>query len=330
MQIHPLVFRLEQLLRGRLVAGRYYLLAVSGGADSLALAQLCASLAQQGWLSCSVCHVEHGLRGAESLRDAGLVAAFCAERGLPCYIEHVQVAACAQAEHLSTEAAARRLRYEALWRVAAQVGADAIVTAHHLDDQAETLLWRLLRGAGLDGLAAMRERQGELLRPLLSVTRAELRQYCELQGLRYAEDSTNSDRSYTRNRIRHELLPKLERDYNPQLASTLAQTAQLLACDADYLQQQAQAAYERLAQLEPGSVRFSVDDLLQLPKALRSRVLREAYFSLGGAELSYERSEALELLCQRKRGGSRVQLPGGLSAELRRGYLTLRRAEPEQ
>ena len=152
-QIAPAVYKLRKTIKNLLQPEAHYLLAVSGGADSLALAHACAALAAQGWGSYSVCHVEHGLRGEEALRDMQAVQRACKDWGLPCFTEHVQAASYAAQNRLSTEDAARRLRYAALRRIAEQQGAAAIVTAHHEGDQAETLLLRLLRGAGLQGLA---------------------------------------------------------------------------------------------------------------------------------------------------------------------------------
>ena len=317
MQTRREVFRLQKVLKSQLAKDEHYLLAVSGGADSLALAHCCAQLAAQGWGAYSVCHVEHGLRGAEALRDMQLVERFCAEYKLPCIVEHVDVHAFADAEHLSTEDAARRLRYDALRRVAAKVGASAIVTAHHEGDQAETVLLRLLRGAGLDGLAAMRPRQGDIIRPLLELPRVFLEQYCEANSLAYCHDSTNDDTAYTRNSIRKELLPLLAERYNAEIVRALARTATLLADDADLLTSLAENAYMRLARRETGVLTLALKQLLAEPRPIRLRVLRRAYFELGGAELSFERSKALDEACERRSGGKLIQLPGRITAVIK-------------
>lgn len=317
MQTGREAFRLQRILKSRLSQDKHYLLAVSGGADSLALAHGCAQLARQGWAGFSVCHVEHGLRGAEALRDMRLVQDFCAEYGLPCYVEHVDVRRLVSSEQLSTEDAARRLRYSALRRVAAKVGAAAIVTAHHEGDQAETVLLRLLRGAGLDGLAAMRPHQGDILRPLLTLPREFLEQYCRANSLVYCHDSTNDDTAYTRNSVRKELLPLLAERYNADIVPTLARTATLLAEDADLLTSMADSAYVRLAKREADVVTLALKPLLAEPKAIRLRVLRRAYFALGGRELSLERSRALDEVCVRRSGGKLIQLPGRLTAVIK-------------
>ena len=189
-QIAPAVYKLRKTIKNLLQPEAHYLLAVSGGADSLALAHACAALAAQGWGSYSVCHVEHGLRGEEALRDMQAVQRACKDWGLPCFTEHVQAASYAAQNRLSTEDAARRLRYAALRRIAEQQGAAAIVTAHHEGDQAETLLLRLLRGAGLQGLAGMRAQQDDIIRPLLTLPKSLLEEYCSLCRIWSAASTT--------------------------------------------------------------------------------------------------------------------------------------------
>lgn len=317
MQTKREVFRLQKLLKSQLAQDEHYLLAVSGGADSLALAHCCAQLAAAGWGMYSVCHVEHGLRGAEALQDMQLVERFCEEQKLPCFVEHVDVRNLVQEEQLSTEDAARRLRYAALRRIAVKIDAAAIVTAHHEGDQAETVLLRLLRGAGLDGLSAMRPRQGDILRPLLTLPRAFLEQYCRANNLAYCHDSTNDDTAYTRNSIRKELLPLLRERYNAEIIQTLARTATLLADDADLLTSLTDSAYSRLAKRETDVLTIALKPLLEEPRSIRLRVLRRAYFELGGAELSLERSRALAEACERGSGGKLIQLPGRITAVIK-------------
>ena len=286
-QIAPAVYKLRKTIKNLLQPDAHYLLAVSGGADSLALAHACAALAAQGWGSYSVCHVEHGLR--------------------------VQAASYAAQNRLSTEDAARRLRYAALRRIAAQQGAAAIVTAHHEGDQAETLLLRLLRGAGLQGLAGMRAQQGDIIRPLLTLPKSLLEEYCSAEGITVCYDSTNADTAYTRNRVRLELVPYLERSFNPAVVPTLARTAALLAQDAECLEQMADDAYRQLARRQDDAVSFPVTQLTALHSAVRLRVLRRAYFELGGEELSFERSQAIDSLLFRRSGGKIIQLPQGIN-----------------
>ena len=335
MVINPLVYKVHKVLRAHLEQHGNYLLAVSGGSDSMALAAACVALREEGWGSYSVCHVEHGLRGEESLRDMELVQRFCAEHRLPCYVRQVPVQELAARERLSVEAAARILRHRALTDTMQQLEADVVVFAHNLDDQAETVLLRLLRGTSLTGLCGIRELSDIGLHPFLELRHRELAEYCHLQGVEYCHDSTNDDVNIARNRVRHELVPYLEQYFNSNIKETLARMAQQLLAEDEHLEKQAFAAYVK-AQVEPEGLEpmpnqakdyaeylrggkawrlvFKAGELLAQPVAIRRRTLREAYFSLAGAELDQERTLALEQLVVNGTGGKLVQLPGGVTA----------------
>lgn len=214
--------------------------AVSGGADSMVLLHL---LVAGGWIDarrCVVAHVHHGLRGREADADARFVQRTADRWGLRCVCEAVDVRARARAAGQSTEAAGRDLRHAALARVARTAGACRVVLAHHADDQVETFLWRLLRGAGGEGLAGMKpvgpspaDASITLVRPLLGVSRAELRAYARAVGLRWREDSSNRESDALRNRIRRELIPLLERRFQPGLRGVLLRTIDRVGAEAD-------------------------------------------------------------------------------------------------
>lgn len=326
MVIHPLVFRLQQELKKHLCSDKAYVLAVSGGADSMALAHVAAGM--QDLFSFTVCHVEHGIRGQEALNDAVLVEQLCEKLQLPFFCCHVDVPKEAEHFNLTLEEAARKLRYEALEKIAEKVSAVGILTAHHKDDQAETVLMKLMRGAGLEGLAAMDTEHDNIIRPWLQVSRRELEEYCQLNELQYCTDSTNSDTSYTRNRVRLELLPYLKRDFNPNIVETLGRTADLLREDAECLAVLAEQYYlEAIVPSDKNKIVFKMAKLIKLPVALRKRILRQGYFNLGGKELSFERTEAMELLCRRGVGGKLLQLSGGITACYKNKLLVLYKQE---
>jgi tRNA(Ile)-lysidine synthase len=203
-----------------LTPGEPLLIGVSGGADSVALLD---ALVQSGYRP-HVCHLNHQWRGAESEADAESVRELAGQYGLSVTIESHKVA--------SDEDAARQARLAFF----ESIGIPTVALAHTADDQVETFLMRLIRGAGLDGLAGMwPERQiGSLriIRPLLAVTRKEVLEYLRARGLKYREDSSNANRQFLRNRIRHELLPLLERDYNPGIRDVLRRTAEILRAEA--------------------------------------------------------------------------------------------------
>ena len=324
MQVHPVVKKVYNALKEYIPQGGSLLLAVSGGADSMALADGVLQLVIEGYCSAHVLHVEHGLRGEDALADAELVRRFCEEKGLAFTCVHVDVNAYAQSNKLSTEEAARKLRYVALEEKAQELNADFILTAHHSDDQAETVLLKLLRGAGTEGLSGMQVRSGKILRPLLHLTREHLENYCALQNINYCYDSSNDDLHYTRNKIRRELLPYLEKNFNPAIKKAVVQSASILQEDDDCLNQMAQEKFQAIANCTDEGVILNVRKWQEVPAALRKRILRQAYFLAGGKELGYRHTEALDVLCLRKTSGKYLQLPQKMQAFYQRGSLTIK------
>ncbi|MCS7088648.1 MAG: tRNA lysidine(34) synthetase TilS [Thermoflexales bacterium] len=259
---------------------RGIVLAVSGGPDSLCLADA-ALVARERW-HFVVAHLNHGLRGADADADAAFVQRFAEERSVPCAVERADVAALATAQRVSVEVAGRRARYAFFARVAAEHNAQAIALAHHADDQAETVLLRLLRGTGVSGLAGMRPvapLPGAphliAVRPLLRITRAQTERYCALLGLQPRLDLTNTDVRYRRNRVRHELLP-LMATFNPNIHHALARLADLAAEDAEVVRLCAVQTLSRVARVEPGRVTFDRSAWRGLLPGLQRATLREA------------------------------------------------------
>ena len=225
---------------------RHLVVAVSGGLDSMVLLQALHRLRRKFPWDLTVAHAHHGLRGAEADADADWVHAQATLLGIPCVMEALPVRAAAKASRESIEMAARRLRHAFLARTALRLGASDVVLAHHAGDQAELLLMRLLRGAGSEGLAGMREcspspadRRVTLLRPLLAFDRADLERFACAHGIRHREDASNRDLSIPRNRIRHQLIPDWIAHHSPALPRVLARVADIAAQDADYLREQA-------------------------------------------------------------------------------------------
>ncbi|HEX2351124.1 MAG TPA: tRNA lysidine(34) synthetase TilS, partial [Ktedonobacterales bacterium] len=341
------------------LAGATLVVAVSGGADSLcllgALLALQASPASPALTVAPgelvVATLDHGLRGAAGAADARWVAELAASLELRCVAEQVETRAWASAQHLSLEDAARRLRYRFLRRVAAEVGAARIALGHTLDDQAETILLRLLRGSGLDGLAGMRPLRGDLARPLLGITHAQAVAYCAARGWLPREDLTNRDERYLRNRVRRRLLPLLEA-YNPNVRRTLARNASLIADDLAALEAATDGAWAGVVSVEQADrVEMRLGGLRELSSALRRRVVRRAAQRLlarphppspplprgeGGVETPVEGAGGLEarhialierFIAEGRTGGA-LSLPDGLRATL--GYETLSLARVPQ
>ena len=252
--------------RSAILPGSRVLCAVSGGADSMCLLHW---LHSQPDLELFAAHFEHGIRGEESLRDAAFVETFCRQQGIPCVTEHGDVPALAREKGLGLEEAARELRYAFLERTAGELQCDWILTAHNADDNAETVLLNLCRGAGIAGLSGIPPERGRILRPLLHCTREEIEAYLRDNGVPHVEDSSNESPAFSRNRIRQQVMPVL-RTLNPRVSEAVLRSSRLLRQDGDCLDQLA----EDYLQSQKDGDSLVLSELLRQHPALCSRVLR--------------------------------------------------------
>lgn len=287
--------------------------AVSGGADSVALLRTLIEAAPEIGLVLSVAHVHHGIRGAEADADAEFVTALAAEHGLTFYRKDVDAPAAARKNRETLEEAARNLRYQWFSELLAGGAIDAVATAHTLDDQAETVLHKLLRGAWTAGLSGifpvLSVPKGLILRPFLGVRREEIEAWLSRIGQGFKEDSTNADVTYTRNRLRRELLPALAA-FNPQICWHLANLATLAREEDAYWHEELVRTLPQLLlpgrPVRGGGRAASVDpreasvglELGRLPAspAFRRRILRAAARELG-VSLNFEQTERLLAMC---------------------------------
>ena len=299
--------------------GATVLAAVSGGVDSISLLHW---LHERG-VRVAAGHLHHGLRGEAADGDEAFVKEFCLSRGIPFYVEHADVGALAARDKISTEEAGRKARYAFLERTAAEIGAARVATAHHADDNAETLLFQLVRGArsGLGGIAPVR---GIYIRPFLEVTRAQIEAYAAANGLGHRLDSMNLDDAYARNYIRHEILPRLE-TLNSAAAAHIAETARTLRAESAYLDALAARRLEDGgATYGENRVTLPCKTLNAAPEALRGRMVRLLLDALpvGKRDFSARHYAAIEALCASPYG-THLDLPHGVSAEKRGGVLSL-------
>ncbi len=299
--------------------GAGILLAVSGGLDSVALLHALHAISSRHGLKLSVGHVNHGLRGAQSEADARFVRELAAGLGLACRVREVEPAAARRGgpsrSRPSPQEAARRLRYAALRELAREAGASHVATAHHADDQAETVLLRLLRGSGPDGLAGIPERSadGRVVRPLLRVTRGQILAFARERGLAWREDASNESDAYARNRLRRRWLPGLAREFNPRLLRAIADLAEAQRRDSEWMG--ALVEREVAARLVPetGWLAIATGGWEGLPEALARRVARAALARCGaGREVTRVHLERMLRFLRRGRPRTRLELPGGL------------------
>lgn len=299
------------------------LIAVSGGADSLALAELLINSRRRFNLEICIAHFEHGLRGKESIDDAAFVKAFAEERGIKFIGGHGDVKSFAAVEKISVETAARILRYEFLSNAQNELNCDAIALAHHADDQAETILMRLLRGATSSGLAAMKFRirsddYGLLIRPLLRFRKAELENFCRVKNISPRLDMTNFELDATRNKIRLELIPTLEK-FNPALVETLCRLAEVEAEEADFIDGQAEKVFSVVVK-DNSIVRA---EFLKLHSAVQRAVIKKFLTKVTGTtkDFGFVHFESVrKVLISGLKG---VELPKNLRANLVKGKLSI-------
>ena len=332
--------------------------AVSGGADSVCLLWALQKIASEFPAFLRVVHVHHGLRGTEADRDEGFVEELCRKLGIPFQTVRCNAAEYARDHGMSTEEAGRVLRYEALeqaaecWEKESGAVSDCpvkIAVAHHREDSAETVLHNLLRGSGLRGLSGIRPVQGRLIRPLLSVSREEICAWLESEGLSWCEDSTNQSDDYTRNVIRHRILPLMRETVNQRAEENILRAADIMAQADRYLEQQADRVWEKGGRQEPENRcaemenRYADPEGRQNPEGSCSQIFAEIDSRLfleqeeiiqtylirkmldvtapGWKDITSRHFTALAALA-RNQAGSRLDLPCGLAAE--KTYETLR------
>jgi tRNA(Ile)-lysidine synthase len=321
---------LSKLNRALFRAGDRVGIAVSGGADSVALLRAMIDVRSELGLVLSTVHFNHKLRSEESDHDEEFVGTLAHQFDLPFYPSESDTRLYSQEKELSIEAAARELRYAFFGKLIKDGNLDKVATAHTLDDQAETVLLRIFRGTGTSGLAGILPRlktaEGEIVRPLLSVHRAEILEYLNSLKQPWREDSTNSDATFTRNRIRHELMPLLEKNYNPEIKETLASLAEIAHAEGKYWAAETADAFVRC--YRNGQV--SVSELVKLPLALQRRIVRLAAVQRG-ATIDFAHTERVTALLkvQPSREVRTLELPSGFRAILCDGQLSFATDQPQ-
>lgn len=268
------------------------LVALSGGADSVALLRILLSLGY----TCECAHCNFHLRGLESDRDESFVRQLCEEHSIPLHVTHFDTSAYAKEHHLSIEMAARELRYEWFEQIRKEIGASVIAVAHHRDDSVETFLLNLMRGAGINGLKGIPVKNGYIVRPLLSVSREGILDYLQSIKQDYVTDSTNLEDEYMRNKIRLNILP-LMKEMNPSVMETIQETTFRLSEVASiYQQDRMEAIAHKVTFLSPEMFRISLTDILEdvapisllhevlSPKGFNASQIRDIYRSLSSSQ----------------------------------------------
>ena len=322
------------IIRHKMLApGDRVLVAVSGGIDSVSLLHVLCQLRDEFSISLAVAHLDHRLR-PDSDKDARFVYRLAQSLNLPCFIGRTNVKALAEKERRSSEDAARKARYEFLERVAQDWGAHKLASGHTLNDQVETFFMRLVRGAGLEGLKGIPATRAlrsslTLIRPLIECSRLQIETYAKENRLAYREDPTNKEKHFTRNKVRHELLPWLAREFNPNLYDTIARTQYILARASQFLNSLAEEKLRELIQSEKASS-LAIDrrGFKQLDEFLMSLVLRKAFERViaNQTEIGFVHIEKiLRALALQKH--VRQQLPGAIRLHTRSDLIVISRGK---
>ena len=315
--------RILQLIRRyqMIEAGEHVVVGVSGGVDSVVLLAVLHHLRPRLGIQLSSAHLNHQLRGVEAERDAEFVRRFSEQLAIPCYVESRNVPELMKTQKLSPQDAARQMRYAFFESIARQVQAQKIATAHTADDQAETVLLGLIRGAGIHGLGGIQPiRNGKIIRPLLTTTRAQIEAYARAEGLEYVVDSSNTCRKYLRNAVRLDLLPLLKQQFNPGMVNRLTAYAQLFQEDAFFIDKIAMERYAYICENIDRRIKINLDlfakESITIQRALIYKMFEELTGTRQGLETKHARA-VIAVLTQ-KATGKRLSLPGGVT--VRRSY----------
>ena len=307
-----------------IAAAEKLVVAVSGGCDSVALLHILVNLRATLAVELHVASLDHGLRGAAGQQDLAFVGDLADKWGLPHTLEQADVPQLAETWGMGVEAAARRVRYDFLARVARQECCSCVLTGHHADDQAETVLMNIVRGSGLRGLGGMRLESPlpyhphiKLIRPLLTFTRAQLEQYCAARKLAWRRDESNWDTGYGRNYLRHEVMDKLAR-LNPDVVSALTRLADSAQTDEHYVAGQLGSLAKRALRSWDDGCSVSLALFREAHPTLQRRLLRHAFHQLAreGSDLTHERTLDLVAFCLTARAGARRDIGAGLELYL--------------
>ncbi len=303
---------------GMLIQGDKVLVAVSGGPDSVALLYLLSDLSSELALSLVVAHLNHGLRGEESLKEANFVKELSGKLDLPIELSSIDLPALKRSWRLNVQEAARRARYQFFEEAARKWDTQRIAIGHNADDQAETVLMRMLRGAGTKGLGGIPPVRGKYIRPLIEIPRDRILKFLEEKKVPFILDSSNLKTSYLRNKIRLKLLPELEREYNPEIRKNLLRIARILQEEEVTLESAVNEAWKTVCKSQLGDqVTFDLPSFINQPLSLQYRLLRRAIEVVSGTlwGIDFDHIESLIKLAGGKSPNKAINLPRGLLAE---------------
>lgn len=309
--------KVEQFIREKslLASGDHVLVALSGGADSVALLLTLHRLSTQFHLHLTAVYINHGLRPKAARAEELFCRELCEGLNVPLQIERADVKLLAKEQGVGIEEAGRTLRYNAFARLADQLGCTKVATGHHADDQAETVLFRVLRGTGTSGLAGIQPRRGMVVRPLLSCTRTDIIEFLSSSGVSFCEDRSNRDQRFSRNYLRHTLLPQIRQRLNPNVDRALQNLADNAAdSEAIVAKITAEVVSKLAGWTVGGKLRLALSNLRGYDEAIQRRVLRHCLALLSPEGAAPDRDTVLRLMALGRQSRGGLSLPDGLEA----------------
>lgn len=294
---------------------------VSGGPDSICLLHLLWKLKEKMKLEIYGVHLNHQFRGGEADRDAEYVKSFCHMLKIESYIFSEDVKSYSKKRGITFEEGGRKLRYDLFEQVAKETNSNKIAVAQNRNDQAETVLMRLIRGSGLEGLTAIDYiRDGKIIRPLLDISREEIEEYCRKYKLNPRIDKTNLETIYTRNKIRLELIPYIEKNFNPNIIDTLWRSSNILRDDSEYLNNITENIYKAITNKKDNGLSINLTEFIELHIALKKRIIRKVLENIKGnlKDIGLVHIDNIINLSKNNNVGARIDLPGHIIVEL--GY----------
>lgn len=299
--------------------------AVSGGPDSIALLHGLYSLKNEYNLSLYVCHLNHQLRGDDSDGDAKYVEEICRELNIKSFIFSEDIEEYSKKNKMSFEEGAREARYRLFNKVLKETNSNKIAVAQNQNDQSETLLMRLMRGAGLEGLSAIKYKRDNIIRPLLNTSRNLIEKYCKENNLNSRTDKTNFETIYTRNKIRLEMIPYIQKNFNENIIKQLSLTADLLQDDVDYFNKEVNNIYKKIVEESKNGLEIKLENLNNVHKAILSRLIRKIIKEISGnlKEITQVHIEEIINLVKSKNHGSFKILKKNIKFEISYDYLSV-------
>jgi len=289
------------------------IIGLSGGVDSMVLCDALLLYRRAVPFRLFAAHMDHRLRD-ESGEDALFVAAYCSKNNIPLYTASADVLAEAKEAKVSIEAAARYIRHGFFNNILLEYPSAKLVLAHHMNDRAETILMRLIRGSSIDGLSPMPPTDGHIIRPLMCLLRAEIEEYAKENNISWREDKSNADTKYTRNYIRHNLIPEIERNLNPAVVQTLCSQARSYYEDSDFINQIAKESIKNAVKTDDGFMMYD-EDFEDLAPSVRKRAIKMLFARLGKSADLYEKNiSAVDNMFSDRRTGAVIEIPGEYEA----------------